>query len=153
MKKLIVRTPAFEHEGKIPVEYTGYGPDISPEFNLQDIAKNAKSIAIIMDDLGHPIPGYNHWVIWNIPLMQTIPANIPHGKTVESLSGAVQGRGYGKHRYRGPYPPLNWSHRYQFCFYTLDCIIDLPAASRKRDLLRAIDGHILQQSVLVGHYR
>ena len=35
MKELIVTTPAFEHEGLIPIEYTGYGADISPEFNLQ----------------------------------------------------------------------------------------------------------------------
>ena len=153
MKDLIVTTPAFEHEGLIPIEYTGYGADISPELNLQNLAENAKSIAIIMNDLGHPIPEYNHWIVWNIPCTKTIPAKIPHGKTVENLSGAIQGRGYGKHRYRGPKPPFNWSHRYQYNVYTLDCILDLPATSRKRDLLKAMNGHILQQAALVGHYR
>jgi phosphatidylethanolamine-binding protein (PEBP) family uncharacterized protein len=85
--------------------------------------------------------------------MEIIPKNIPHGKAVEGLSGAVQGRGYGKHRYRGPRSPFNWSHRYQFTVYVLDCVLDLPSASKKRDLLKAMNGHILQQAALVGHYR
>jgi len=153
MKELTVKTPAFEHEGLIPIDYTGYGADISPELHLENIDGQAKSIAIIMNDMGHPIPAYNHWVIWNIPVMRIIPAHIPRGKTVESLCGAVQGRGYGKHRYRGPKPPFNWSHRYRFSIFVLDRTLDLPAASKKRDLLKAMEGHILQQAELVGYYR
>ena len=153
MKELVVKSPAFEHEALIPIEHTGYGKDISPELCLHNIDEGAKSLAIIMDDLGHPIPSYNHWVIWNIPVMPIIPARIPHGKTIESLKGAVQGRGYGKHRYSGPKPPFNWSHRYQFNIYVLDCLLDLPCASKKRHLKRAMNGHILQEAALVGHYR
>ena len=153
MKELIIKTPAFEHEGLMPEQYTGYGVDMSPELHLSGIDEQAKSIAIIMDDMGHPIPAYNHWVIWNIPVIQVIPSGIPHGKVVESLSGAIQGRGYGKHRYRGPKPPFNWSHRYQFNVYVLDCILELPATSGKHDLILAIEGHVLQKAVLVGHYR
>jgi len=153
MSELIVKTPAFVHEGLIPKQYTGYGDDMSPEIHLENIDKQAKSITIIMDDMGHPIPAYNHWVIWNIPVTQIIPANIPHGKVVESLSGAVQGRGWGKHRYRGPKPPFNWSHQYQFNVFVLDSILNLSATSRKRDLIRAMEGHILQQEAFIGHYK
>ena len=153
MNELAVKSPAFEHEGLIPKQYTGYGADISPELHLTDIDERAKSIAVIMDDMGHPIPAYNHWVIWNIPVLQVIPPNIPRGETVGCLSGAMQGRGYGKHRYRGPKPPFNWSHRYQFNVYILDCMLELPAASRKRDLVGAMDGHVLQKAELVGRYR
>jgi Raf kinase inhibitor-like YbhB/YbcL family protein len=151
--QLIITSPAFENEGLMLVQYTGYGDDISPELRLSKINPEAKSLAIIMDDMGHPVPAYNHWVIWNIPVMQTIPANIPHGAYVAELDGAVQGRGYGKHRYRGPKPPFNWSHRYQFNIYALDCILDLRESSRKRNLLAAMEVHILQQGYIVGHYR
>lgn len=153
MEELIVKAPAFEHEGLIPKLYTGHGIDISPELHLSNINERTKSIAIIMDDMGHPIPAYNHWIIWNLPAMEIIPANIPHGKIVESLSCAVQGRGYGKHRYRGPKPPFNWSHRYQFNVYTVDCVLELSPMSKKRGLTKAMDGHILQRAILVGHYR
>ena len=150
---MTVESPTFENEGLIPIENTGYGADISPELRLRGIDERAKSIAIIMDDMGHPIPAFNHWVIWNIPVMETISAHIPYGKSVNALSGAVQGRGYGKHRSRGPKPPFRWSHRYQFNVFALDSMLDLPASSRKRDLLAAMKGHVLGQAVLVGHYR
>ena len=153
MKELVVTSPAFENEGPIPFEYTGHGTDISPELQLSGIDERATSIAITMDDVDHPRPNYNHWVIWNIPVMQVIPSNIPHGETVEELSGAVQGRGYGKHRYRGPKPPFNWSHRYQFNVFILDCKLDLPSRSGKKELLKAMEGHIIQKSEIIGHYR
>ena len=86
-------------------------------------------------------------------MSEIMESNVRHGKTVDILSGAVQGRGYGKHRYKAPKPPFNWSHRYQFNIYTLDCVLDLPASSRKRDLLRTMEGYILQQAIRVGHYR
>ena len=153
MKDLVVTSPAFKKEGLIPVEFTGHGADISPELQLYGIDESARSIAISMDDVDHPRPNYNHWVIWNIPVMQVIPADIPHGETVECLQGAVQGRGYGKHRYRGPKPPFNWSHRYQFNVFILDCTLDIPSRSGKKELLKAMEGHILQRSELIGHYK
>jgi len=150
---LVVTSPAFGNESIIPIQYTGRGEDISPELHLSDIEDTAKSIAIIMNDMGHPIPEFNHWVIWNISVMQTIPENIPHGERVETLDGAVQGRGYGKNRYRGPKPPFNWSHRYQYNVYVLDCMIDLSNSAKKKDLLKAMQGHILQQGYLIGKFR
>ncbi|MGL5436911.1 MAG: YbhB/YbcL family Raf kinase inhibitor-like protein [Lachnospiraceae bacterium] len=135
------------------MQYTGYGADISPELHLAEIDGRAKSLAVIMNDMGHPVPAYNHWVIWNIPVMMTIPGDISHGAQVMELGGAVQGRGYGKNRYRGPKPPFNGSHVYQFNVYVLDCMLDLPGSSRKRALLAAMEGHILQYGCLSGRYR
>ncbi len=150
---LTVTSPAFENSGIIPVRYTGRGADVSPELHLANIDPRAKSLAIIMDDLDHLIPAYNHWVIWNLPVLDIIPEHIPFGAQVENPGGAVQGRGYGKHRYRGPKPPFNWSHRYRFAVYVLDAVLDLPAVSRKRHLLKAMEEHIIQKGILEGRYR
>lgn len=153
MEHLMITSPYFEHGGMIPIEYTGYGADSSPELVLTGLSKDAVSIAIIMNDMDHPISAYNHWVIWNIPATSVIPGNIPHGEYVNSLGGAVQGLGYGKHRYRGPKPPFRWSHIYHFNVFVVDCFLDLPSTSKKKDLTEAMQGHILQQAVLSGHYR
>lgn len=153
MEHLMIKSPCFEHGGLIPKEYTGYGADGSPELVLTGLGKDAVSIAIIMNDMSHPIPAYNHWVIWNIPATSVIPGNIPHGEQVNSIGGAVQGLGYGKHRYRGPKPPFRWSHIYHFNVFVLDCFLNLPSTSKKKDLTVAMQGHILQQAVLAGHYR
>lgn len=152
MEKLVVSSPCFEQGGLIPVKYTGYGADCSPELELTGLSSDTVSIAIILDDMDHPIPAYNHWIIWNIPATSVIPGNIPHGEKVDSLGGAVQGCGYGKHKYRGPKPPFRWSHIYSFNVFALNCFLDLPGTTRKKKLVAAMQGHILQQAVLAGHF-
>ena len=150
--KLTVTSPVFEANSTIPVEYTGSGTDISPELHLSELDERAVSLAIIMDDIDHPIAGvYNHWLIWNLPVMDTIPAEIPQGEQVAALNNAVQGMGYGKHRYRGPKPPFG-RHRYKYHVFALDKKLDLLASSKKKELLTAMEGHILQYGYLVGEY-
>lgn len=153
MDTLTITSPCFLDGEQIPAVHTGHGQDQSPELILHGLCREAVSIAVIMNDMGHPVPAYNHWVIWNIPVMPRIPGSISHGSYVEELPGAVQGIGYGKHKYRGPKPPFHWSHIYHFNVYVLDCKLELTPAARKKDLLSAMEGHILQQAVLTGHYR
>lgn len=156
VKALTVTSNAFVHEGVMPVRCTGRGENMSPGLDLSGISTEAVSMAVIMDDLDIPLVGVlNHWVIWNLPVQSNIPENIPHGRSVSTLAGAVQGIGYGKHRYRGPKPPffIKSYHRYQFHIYLLDCTLQLGSNARKRDLLKAMDGHILQYGSLLGKFR
>lgn len=153
MEALKVRSDAFDEGGWIPERYTARGADISPDFELESIAPNAKSIAITLDDASHPLfPNYNHWVIWNIAIQPVIPEAIAHGKFVENL-GATQGIAYGRHRYKGPKPPQKSIHIYVFTIYTLDCAMDLDASCRKQDFVNNAEGHILQQATLTGKFQ
>ncbi|EOH76795.1 YbhB/YbcL family Raf kinase inhibitor-like protein [Enterococcus malodoratus] len=150
--ELTVTSPAFKNGGMIPEKYTGNGADFSPELKLSSLAKEAVSIAVIVDDVDHPLVGvYNHWLIWNVPVQEVIPAKIPQGEQVSELANAVQGVGYGKHRYRGPKPPFG-SHRYKYHVFVLDTKLDLPASTKKKALLTAMEGHILQHGYLIGEY-
>lgn len=151
---LNVTSNAFENEGNIPLKYTGRGEDISPQLKLGTIDPKAKTITIIMDDLDNPIGIFNHWVIWNIPAsFVDIPEGIPKSEVVPSLGNAIQGKsGYGgKHWYRGPLPPFG-THRYIFRIYVLDSELDLTNDSGKKELKKAMEGHILQYGTLTGEY-
>ncbi|HKM34839.1 MAG TPA: YbhB/YbcL family Raf kinase inhibitor-like protein [Lachnospiraceae bacterium] len=153
---LVVTSKDFVDGGDIPTRNTGFGEDASPEFTLHNLAENAVSIAILMNDLDIPfMEEYNHWAIWNIPPKSVIPGNIPAGETVPSLGGAVQGIGYGKHRYRGPKQPIFISntHRYAFHIYVLDCLLDLSSQSRRYDVLNSMKGHVIQQGAITGKYK
>lgn len=150
-ENLTVTSTAFENGGSMPVDYTGRGQDISPDLTLSELSSEAKTIAIIMDDLDFPIGTYNHWVIWNLPAQTEIPKAIPSGEKVDSLGGAVQGIGYGKHCYRGPLPPSG-THRYKFNVYVLDTQLDLSSSSGKRALSEAMQGHILQYGSITGSF-
>ncbi len=151
-ENIVITSSAFEDGGTIPKKYTGQGEDISPDFLLSSVSPEAKSIAIIMDDLDFPMGVYNHWVIWNIPVMEQIPAAIPHGEKVEALNNAIQGIGYGKHKYKGPNPPFG-SHRYQYKIYVLDTLLDMESDSGKRDLLKKMEGHVLQYGSITGKFK
>lgn len=154
--KIGIKSSAFEHNGPIPQRYTGRGEDVSPPLEVTGLSPDAKSIAIIMNDLDIPmIREYNHWLIWNIPAQPAIPEAIPAGASVASLGGAAQGIGYGKHAYRGPKPPMfiKQPHRYQFHVYALDCMLDLPTDSRKQALLQAIESHMVQHGSITGIYQ
>lgn len=92
-------------DGEFLIEYTGRGENISPEFKIDNLAENAKTILITLEDLSHSIKDFTHWVIWNIPAEPVIPSGIPAGKVIASPNGACQGVAYGNHRYAGPKPP------------------------------------------------
>lgn len=156
MQKLIIKSPSFENNGFIPQKHTGFGRDISPEFQLVNISSQAVSIAIIMDDLDiFYMKSLNHWVIWNIPAMEKIPENIPYGSPVLSLGNAVQGRAYGKNRYRGPKQPffIRSTHNYQFQFFVLDCFLPLDMHASKKNVVAAMQGHVMQCGTITGKYK
>ena len=41
---------SFAHDGSMPVRYTGFGEDISPELNIEDIPEGTVSLAITLHD-------------------------------------------------------------------------------------------------------
>ena len=131
-------------------EYTGRGEDISPEFVISNLSPNAKTLMITLEDMYHPIKNFTHWVIWNIPAADVIPKGIPHGK--QTLGSAVQGIGYGLHRYAGPKPPRGKTHKYRFTVYALDCSLNLKASCFKKKALCAAQGHIIQRGEVCGYF-
>lgn len=139
-------------EGKrFPIQYTGRGENESPEFILRNLSPKAKTIAITLDDLSHPIFGvFNHWVIWNISAQAKIPNGIPAGRKIPTLGNAIQGVGYGRHRYAGPKPPKGKRHRYCFTIYVLDCNIHVKSWARKKHLLKAVKPHLIQCGSITG---
>ncbi|MCI8860120.1 MAG: YbhB/YbcL family Raf kinase inhibitor-like protein [Lachnospiraceae bacterium] len=149
---LVFECIGIKDGGKFPIENTGRGKDISPEFIIKNLSPHAKSFIITLEDLSHPIKKFTHWVIWNIPASDKIAKNIPPGKIVSSLDGTMQGIGYGFHRYAGPKPPKRKSHRYCFTIYALDCKINLNPSSTKRKVLKTASDHIIQQGEVCGYF-
>jgi len=147
-----VTSSAFEPEGMIPAKYTCDGQDISPPLQWDAVPEGAESIALISDDPDAPMGTWVHWVLFNLPPnTKALAENIPPDKTLPN--GAVQGTSdFGRIGYGGPCPPSG-THRYFFKIYALDKIVDLPPGTRKRDLLKAMEGHVLGQGELMGKYK
>lgn len=137
---------------KFSIKYTGRGEDISPEFVIKNLSPHAKTLVITLEDMSYPIKNFTHWIIWNIPAIDKILQAIPAGKRVSSLAGAVQGIGYGLHKYAGPKHPKGKSHKYCFTIYALYCRLDLKAFSTKKKVLNRASSHIIQQGEVCGYF-
>ena len=142
----------FGNNEKIPKKYTCDGEDISPPLEISNVSEGAKSIAIIVDDPDAPFGTFTHWVIWNIPPTSKIPEAIPKGKEISDPFTARQGKNdFGNYGYGGPCPPPGKPHRYFFKVYVLDVMLELKDGS-KDELLKAMEGHVIQYGELVGLY-
>lgn len=139
-------SPAFTDGSRIPDKYTCSGDDVSPALNIEKIPEGAQSLALIVDDPDAPIGIWDHWIIWNIK-----PTELLEEGAVPV--GAVQGtNSFGKLDYGGPCPPPGPTHRYFFKLYALDTMLELEEGTRKEDVERAIAGHVLAQTQLMGTY-
>lgn len=141
-----VSSNAFSYGDFIPDKYTGDGEDISPPLTFKNVPKDAKSLALIVEDPDAPGTTWNHWLAWNIdPKTEEIAEN-------SRLGGAILGTNdFHKLNYGGPKPPAG-VHRYYFKVFALDNILDLPKGSSREQLEKAIENHILAQGSLMGKY-
>ena len=143
---------AFSAGEAIPKKFTCDGPDVSPQLKWNDSPANTQSIALIMDDPDAPAGTWVHWVIYDL---SANTRELPEGvaKQEQLPSGARQGRNdFGKIGYGGPCPPPGKPHRYFFKLYGLDVKLNLKAGATKADVERAMKGHILAQTELIGKY-
>jgi Raf kinase inhibitor-like YbhB/YbcL family protein len=147
-----VTSPAFEEGGMIPSKYTCDGEDISPPLQWEGVPEGTKSIALISDDPDAPMGTWVHWVLYNLPAeTNELEENNPPDETLPN--GARQGvSDFGRTGYGGPCPPSG-THRYFFKIYALDTELDLAAGASKRQLLKAMEGHILDHGELIGKYK
>ncbi len=148
---LKITSSAFENEGMIPAKYTCDGENLSPLLKWESGGEGIKSFALISDDPDAPMGTFIHWVIYNIPAdVKELQEDFP--STNELDNGIKQGMtDFGKTGYGGPCPPSG-IHRYYFKLYGLDTVLDLNAGITKAELLKAMEGHILEEAVLMGKY-
>lgn len=142
----------IEEGGRFPAENTGRGEDRSPEFRIWSLPPGARTLAVTLEDLSHPLKNFTHWLIWNIPAGERVPGGIPAGAEVPSLIGARQGMAYGLHRYAGPKPPRGRTHRYRFTLYALDCSLELSPRATKSVFLKKAWPHILQKGSVTASF-
>ena len=141
-------SPAFSHNETIPEQYTCDGANISPALQWSDIPEHTNSFALIVEDPDAPAKVWVHWVLFNIPpTTQSLFENTTHGPFLQGATDFNGKQGYG-----GPCPPSG-THHYHFTLYALDTLLDLPAGARKQELIKAMQGHILEQTTLIGTYQ
>lgn len=141
---------AFEYEGKIPSKYSCDGENVNPPLTISEVPAQAQSLVLIMDDPDVPQSVredgmWDHWVVFNIP---PDTKDIPENQEPRGTAGLGTN---GKTGYFGPCPP-DREHRYFFKLYALDSKLDLPEGTDKLTVEKEMQGHVIDQAVLMGRY-
>ena len=153
---LKLTSDAFPDQGEIPRRCTCDGEDRSPALAWSGVPAETKSLALVVDDPDAPDPEapkrvYVHWVLYDIP-----PGcgGLPEGVGAEALpAGTREGlNDWGRTGYGGPCPPIG-RHRYFHKLFALDTVLPELKRPTKKQLLAALEGHVLAEAQLVGTYR
>jgi Raf kinase inhibitor-like YbhB/YbcL family protein len=141
-----LNSEALAHGETIPRRHTCEGEDVSPALSWSDPPAGTRALALIVDDPDAPAGTFTHWLAWNIdPLV---------GGLAEAEPAPAEGRNdFGSGGWRGPCsPPGHGAHRYFFRLHALDAELDVGSRAGRRELDRALAGHVLATAELVGRY-
>ena len=148
-----ITSTAFAEGQPIPAKYTCDGSDISPPLHGRTrppTPKASRSSPTIPTRRSAPgcigcfticrrtRPHFRK--TW--PKPQFIAGNAKQGLNIWPRLG-----------YGGPCPPPGKPHRYFFKLYALDTMLDLKPGATKKDLLKAMEGHVLAEGQLMGTYQ
>jgi Raf kinase inhibitor-like YbhB/YbcL family protein len=148
-----VTSSAFQPNGPIPALYSCEGREISPSIRWSGSPPGTRSVALIVEDPDAPGPTdqptiWTHWIVYNLPVKGELPENAR-----ELPPGALRGANdWERTEYGGPCPPVGL-HRYVHRIYALDTVLPDLSAPTRRDLLGAMEGHVLARGALTGTYR
>lgn len=147
---------SFNHYTLMPKRYAGNGENLSPPLSWTGIPFETKSLVLIVDDPDAPDPTapkmvWVHWILYNIPPSVT---ELKEGIHSENLpAGTLEGiTDFRRTGYDGPCPPIG-KHRYVHKLYALDIILPDLKKPTKAVLEKAMQGHILEKTELIGLYQ
>jgi Raf kinase inhibitor-like YbhB/YbcL family protein len=153
---LFITSPEFSHKGAVPSQYTCDGLDESPPLNWSGIPPEARSLVLIVDDPDAPDPAapkmtWVHWVLYNLPPASTgLERGVARG---DLPPGTLEGKNnWNMTGYGGPCPPIG-RHRYFFKLYALDNVLPDLNEPTKKQVEKAMAGHILEKAELIGTYQ
>mgnify|MGYP003807477897 CR=1 FL=1 len=147
-----ITSRAFSQGDMIPPRYTCDGENVSPPIAWKGVPEGTRSITIICEDPDAPMGTFVHWVYYDIPpTAGGLPEGIPCDKRPQA--GGVQGiNNVPAIGYTGPCPPSG-THRYFFRVYAVDTELGLPPGSTAKEVMGAMDGHLLGMGELMGKYQ
>jgi Raf kinase inhibitor-like YbhB/YbcL family protein len=148
---IALESNAFAAGASIPRRYTCDGEDLSPVVRWGAVLDKTKTLILVMDDPDAPGQAFVHWLVYNLPAaIRELPENLPKQSALD-IGGVQAKNDFGKYGYGGPCPPSG-THRYIFRLFALDVALNLQPDVSKREIIKAMQGHVLASGELIGLY-
>ncbi len=151
LASITVTSPSFAEGARIPVDHTCDGKELIPELVLSSPPENTKSLVLFVEDPDAPGGTFVHMVAFNVsPDLRKLTSGT-------ELTNAGENARFGLNdfnvaHYSGPCPPRGEAHRYRFRVVALDTVLNLPEGTPRGQIDEAIDGHIIGEGYLTGHF-
>ena len=155
---LVLTSPDFTHQGSIPQQYTCQGRDVSPPLSWSGAPEGTKSFVL---DPGRPRrarPGGPEADVGALGALQH-PRRRERPERGRRRSARAASRARARARTTGTAPatagrarPIG-RHRYFHKLYALDAELPDLGAARKAEVEKAMEGHVLAKTELIGTYQ
>ena len=145
---LAIRSSAFDAHSPIPAEHAADGENVSPPVSWSGVPAGAKELVLIVHDPDAPlVDGFDHWVATGI---DPTSAGLGRGATDGFRAGK---NSLGELGWTGMAPPPGHGvHHYFFHLFAIDVELGGPSEPTRAEVLRAIEGHVVEQARIVGTY-
>jgi Raf kinase inhibitor-like YbhB/YbcL family protein len=158
---LQLSSSVFTDVGQYPDKYScipgmaGGPPDaskmVSPPLSWVNAPAGTKSFVLLLHDPdAHAAKSFDditHWLIFNIPGDAT---SLPEGVKADSTVAPQANNIARSASFFGPCAPPGPVHHYTFELFALDTTLDLQKGASRDDVQKAMDGHVLTGTVLIG---
>jgi Raf kinase inhibitor-like YbhB/YbcL family protein len=150
---LVVTTPAFEDDHKIPERFSRDGGNLSPQLEWRGEPAETRSFAVVVEDPDAPKGTFRHWAAYNIPAgTHRIPEGAGSERGGSGLAIAMARNDFGNTHYDGPQPPRgHGTHHYHFRVFALGIAeLEVAADCAAEEVLEAARAQALAEGDAVG---
>lgn len=151
---LKISSPVLQPGGRIPLEYSCYRKNKSPPLSWKDAPGKTKSLVVFFEAIDAAEGDSLQWAIYNIPVAATTLAEAMPREPVLTNGYAQALNDAGNIGYVGPCKPKG-EFPFLLRVFALDIDLNLSGGLKKDDLIRAMNGHIIDMAAmkLVHYYR
>ncbi len=156
---IVATSKSFSHKDRIPDRFTQSGDDLSPDLEWNGLPSGTRGVVVIVEDPDAPLPDpFVHALVFLVPPMAGIPEGaIPNSANIRERNPdtplCVGKNTFGRTVYLGPAPiPGSGPHHYYFQIFALDSELTFRKPPDRKDMIRAMAGHVLAKGILVGTY-
>jgi len=150
---LVITTPAFAANQRIPERFSRDGDNLSPKLEWRGEPPETRSFAVVVEDPDAPKGTFRHWAAYDIPpgthlLAEGAGSQIPSAAARFTMAK----NDFGNRRYDGPQPPPgHGAHHYHFRVFALGVPkLDVPANCAAQEVLEAARAQALAEGDSVG---
>lgn len=144
---LKIASTTLQANGRIPLEHSCYRKNRSPDLSWTDAPRGTKSLVVFFEAVGTEEGDSLQWGVYNIPATAaSLAGALPPVPVLPDGYGQAVNDG-GRVGYNGPCNPRG-EFPYRVRVFALDTALALPGGVKKDDLIRAMNGHIIDMAAM-----